>query len=418
MSSDLLWGAAGMVLLVAIYLWYATIVRRANKVREALARGEAVPPSAYYFRTAVRFTTGAPAWAHLNGLLALAVGGREGVEAFIDEYFIAGGKLNLALQILALRQRQAALMGHASYAGFKLADTMAQTPTRVWALLDDVWQRALPAMARERVLLQQAMAAAGASHPLQAWDWRHWAERVRQARYALDDAELKPYFPLDRALDGLFAVTNALFGITFRPAEADTWHPDVRYYEVVDANGNAFAGVKPTQNLVVLVGLQGAHGYPHWFELAPDHARWYPFYAKCVELDIPIQLQVGQSMVYDKSYPRRSVGRPITLDSVACDFPELKLVGIHVGIPWTDEMIAMAWKHANVYIGCDAHRPTYWPESFVKYINSFGQDKVLFGTDFPVLPFEQTRKDIEALGLKPQALKKLLRDNAAKLYKL
>jgi hypothetical protein len=190
---------------------------------------------------------------------------------------------------------------------------------------------------------------------------------------------------------------------------------------------SALAGVDPTEGMdgvreleraVRDDGFIGAHGYPHWFELAPDHARWYPFYAKCVELDIPIQLQVGQSMVYDKSYPRRSVGRPITLDSVACDFPELKLVGIHVGIPWTDEMIAMAWKHANVYIGCDAHRPTYWPESFVKYINSFGQDKVLFGTDFPVLPFEQTRKDIEALGLKPQALQKLLRDNAARLYKL
>jgi predicted TIM-barrel fold metal-dependent hydrolase len=103
---------------------------------------------------------------------------------------------------------------------------------------------------------------------------------------------------------------------------------------------------------------------------------------------------------------------------VACDFPELKLVGIHVGIPWTDEMIAMAWKHRNVFIGCDAHRPTYWPDSFVKFINSYGQDKVIFGTDFPVLPFEQTRADIEALGLKPAALRKLLRDNAVSVYKL
>ncbi|MBK7281949.1 amidohydrolase family protein [Candidatus Aalborgicola defluviihabitans] len=177
------------------------------------------------------------------------------------------------------------------------------------------------------------------------------------------------------------------------------------------------AGVRELERAVREYGFIGAHTYPHWFEIAPDHAKYYPFYAKCVELDIPIQLQVGQSMVYDATYPRRSVGRPISLDSVACDFPELKLVGIHVGIPWTDEMIAMAWKHANVYIGCDAHRPTYWPESFVRYINSFGQDKVLFGTDFPVLPFEQTRADIDALGLKPQILRKLLRDNAARIYR-
>jgi predicted TIM-barrel fold metal-dependent hydrolase len=177
-------------------------------------------------------------------------------------------------------------------------------------------------------------------------------------------------------------------------------------------------GVRELSKLVTEYGFIGAHTYPHWFELAPDHARYYPFYAKCVELDVPIQLQVGQSMVYDARYPRRSVGRPISLDSVACDFPELKLIGIHVGIPWTDEMIAMAWKHANVYIGCDAHRPTYWPEAFVKYINTFGQDKVLFGTDFPVLDFERTRADIEALNLRPEPKRKLLRDNALRVYKL
>jgi predicted TIM-barrel fold metal-dependent hydrolase len=178
------------------------------------------------------------------------------------------------------------------------------------------------------------------------------------------------------------------------------------------------AGVRAFEHAVREYGFVGAHTYPHWYELAPDHARYYPFYAKCVELDVPIQMQVGQSMVYDPSYPRRSVGRPICLDAIACDFPELKLVGIHVGIPWTDEMIAMAWKHANVYIGCDAHRPTYWPESFIHYMNSYGQDKVIFGTDFPVLDFERTRADFEAIDLKPEVKRKVLRDNAMRLYRL
>ena len=177
-------------------------------------------------------------------------------------------------------------------------------------------------------------------------------------------------------------------------------------------------GVRELERAVKEYGFIGAHGYPHWYELAPDHARWYPFYAKCVELDIPIQLQVGQSMIYDENYPRRSVGRPISLDSVACDFPELKLIGIHVGIPWTDEMIAMAWKHPNVYIGCDAHSPAYWPESFVKYINSYGQDKVIFGSDYPILRFDRTMQEIAALGLRPQPLRKLLRDNAVRVYGL
>ena len=190
---------------------------------------------------------------------------------------------------------------------------------------------------------------------------------------------------------------------------------------------SGLAGVDPTEGMDGVRALEkavrddgfiGAHTYPHWYELAPDHAKYYPFYAKCVELDIPIQMQVGQSMVYDPSYPRRSVARPICLDSVACDFPELKLVGIHVGIPWTDEMIAMAWKHANVYIGTDAHRPTYWPDSFIKYMNSFGQDKVIYGTDFPVLDFERTRADFDAIELKPEVRRKVLRDNALRLYRL
>lgn len=177
-------------------------------------------------------------------------------------------------------------------------------------------------------------------------------------------------------------------------------------------------GVREMARLVTEYGFVGAHTYPHWFELPPDHAKYYPFYAKCCELDVPIQMQVGQSLVYDPTYPRRSTGRPIALDAVACDLPELKVVGIHVGIPWTDEMIAMAWKHRNVYIGSDAHGPKYWPPSFVHYINTYGQDKVIFGTDFPVLGFERTRADIESLNLRPEAKRKFLRDNAARLYKL
>jgi len=201
-------------------------------------------------------------------------------------------------------------------------------------------------------------------------------------------------------------------------AEAVTRWPD-RFSGIAGLDPTeGMAGVRKLVQAVEEYGFIGAHFYPHWYELPPDHARWYPFYAKCVELDIPVQLQVGQSLVYDPSRPLRSVGRPITLDAVACDFPELKLIGIHVGIPWTEEMIAMAWKHRNIYIGCDAHSPKYWPQSFVHYINSYGQDKVMFGTDYPVLDFERTRNEVEALGLKPQALQKLLRDNARRVYKL
>ncbi len=178
------------------------------------------------------------------------------------------------------------------------------------------------------------------------------------------------------------------------------------------------AGVRELEHAVRELGFIGAHCYPHWYEQAPDHARYYPFYAKCVELGVPIQIQVGQSMIYSPEHRCVSVGKPHTLDAVACDFPELKIVGIHVGIPWTDEMIAMAWKHENVYIGCDAHSPRYWPSSFVHFTNTYGSHKVIFGTDFPVLDFKRTREEFESLGLRPEVRQRVLRDNVVDLYDL
>ena len=199
-------------------------------------------------------------------------------------------------------------------------------------------------------------------------------------------------------------------------AEAVAAHPD-RFSALAGIDPTeGMAGVRALEEAVRDMGFIGAHGYPHWFELPPNHARWYPFYAKCVELDIPIQLQVGQSMIYAPDYPVESVGRPILLDPVACHFPELRLIGIHVGIPWADEMIAMAWKHPNVYIGTDAHSPKYWPDSFVRYMDSYGRSKVIFGTDFPVLDFERTRAEIEGLGLRAESLAAVLAGNARRVY--
>jgi len=144
----------------------------------------------------------------------------------------------IACRILAVRQRQAVLMGHAHFAEFKLTDTMAQTPQRVWALLDDVWARAVPAMARERALLHEAMAAAGETAALQPWDWRYWAEQVRQARYALDDAALKPYFALPNMVAAAFDCAQRLFGLRFTPRQdLQAYHPDVDVYQVDDAAG-------------------------------------------------------------------------------------------------------------------------------------------------------------------------------------
>ena len=164
-------------------------------------------------------------------------------------------------------------------------------------------------------------------------------------------------------------------------------------------------GVRQLEYAIKELGFIGAHLYPHWFELAPDHRKYYPFYAKCVELDVPIQMQVGHCLVYSTDRPLTSVGRPILLDTIACDFPELKLIGIHTGWPWVEEMISVAWKHPNVYIGSDAYAPKYWKPEFVHFINSWGQDKVLFGTDFPIIDFERATREVGELGFKERAKK-------------
>lgn len=201
-------------------------------------------------------------------------------------------------------------------------------------------------------------------------------------------------------------------------AEMVAAHPD-RFSGLVGLDPTAgMAELRHLERAVTEYGFVGAHSYPHWFGLPPDHRRYYPVYAKCAELGIPLQLQVGHCLRYDDSRPLRSVGRPITLDTVACDFPELKLVGIHTGWPWTEEMIAVAYKHPNVYIGVDAYAPKHWPASLVHFMNTFGRQKVLFGTDYPVIDPERAMAEFAELGLRPESATAVLRDNALRLYGL
>ena len=190
---------------------------------------------------------------------------------------------------------------------------------------------------------------------------------------------------------------------------------------------SGLAGLDPTRGMQGLrdldmavkdYGFIGAHFYPHWFGLAPDHAKWYPYYAKCCELDIPVMLQVGHNLVYSRERRLPSVGRPIALDQVAIDFPDLAIIGIHIGVPWTDEMISMAWKHANIYIGVDAYAPKHWPPQIVHYLNTYGRGKVLFGTDWPVIDPIRGVSEIAAMGLRPESHEALMRDTAVSLFKL
>jgi predicted TIM-barrel fold metal-dependent hydrolase len=177
------------------------------------------------------------------------------------------------------------------------------------------------------------------------------------------------------------------------------------------------AQLRDLETAVKQYGFVGAHWYPHWFGIPPDAPQIYPVYAKCCELDIPIMMQVGHNLVYSKDRRLPSVAKPILLDQVAIDFPELVLIGIHIGVPWTDEMISMCWKHENVYTAGDAYAPKHWPEAYVHYANSYGRHKVLFGTDWPVIDPERAVKEVADFNLRPEAHKMLMRENALRIFK-
>lgn len=178
------------------------------------------------------------------------------------------------------------------------------------------------------------------------------------------------------------------------------------------------SGLKDLEQAVNEYGFVGAHLYPHWCELPPDHRKYYPYYAKCCELNIPIMMQVGHNLIYSRNRRLPSVARPILLDQVAIDFPELKLIGIHIGTPWTEEMISMCWKHENIYTAGDAYAPKYWPKSFVHYANSYGSHKVMFGTDWPVIDPIRAIEEVDHLNLREESKKLMLRDNAIKVFNL
>ncbi len=143
----------------------------------------------------------------------------------------------IVAEMVKLRAERAALLGYKTFADYRLDDQMAKTPQAARGLLDEVWGRARARAGRERDELQQMVAQEGGNFALAAHDWRYYAEKLRKARYDLDEAEIKPYFALDNMIAAAFETAQRLFGLTFTPAQVPLYHPDARAWEVKDANG-------------------------------------------------------------------------------------------------------------------------------------------------------------------------------------
>ena len=145
-------------------------------------------------------------------------------------------------RILKLRQQKAQLFGYETFAQYQLEDKMAKTPEAAYNLLMTIWNAALPKAKAEAAELQKMMDAEGKGEKLEAWDWWYYTEKLREAKYALSESELRPYFSLDNVRKGAFMVSEKLFGMKFQPIEGlDVYHPEVETFEVLDADGSHLA---------------------------------------------------------------------------------------------------------------------------------------------------------------------------------
>lgn len=146
-------------------------------------------------------------------------------------------------EAVQLRNEHARLMGFKSFADFSLDDTMAKTPQKVRELLEAVWPRAVARAAEEREALVAQARREGGNFEFAAWDWRYYAEKVRKARYDLNESELRPYLQLDNMIDAAFSCAKRLFGLSFRELkDVPRYHPEVRVFEVTGRDG-AHVGV-------------------------------------------------------------------------------------------------------------------------------------------------------------------------------
>lgn len=173
--------------------------------------------------------------------------------------------------------------------------------------------------------------------------------------------------------------------------------------------------VRELRRAVKQLGLRALRILPWLWNLPPNDRRYYPLYAECVELEIPFCLQVGHTGPLCPSEP----GRPIPyLDEVALEFPELVIVGGHIGYPWTDEMISLATKYPNVYIDTSAYKAKRYPAALREYLKGHGRNKVLFGSNYPMLTPADCLAGLDALGLDDDARRLFLGDNAARVFGL
>jgi predicted TIM-barrel fold metal-dependent hydrolase len=183
------------------------------------------------------------------------------------------------------------------------------------------------------------------------------------------------------------------------------------------------AAVNEMERAVKELDLRGLKLHPISQHFFPSDQRFYPLWQKCQELGVPVLFHTGQTGV-GAGQPggggfKLKYSQPIPyMDDVAADFPELDIIMAHPGVPWQEEQLSVAVHKRNAYIDLSGWSPRYFRPILVQYANSLLQDKVLFGSDFPVIQPDRWMRDFAELNLKPEVQQKILLENAKKLLKI
>ena len=205
-------------------------------------------------------------------------------------------------------------------------------------------------------------------------------------------------------------------------AESCAAHPDtlIPFASIDPFKGRA--GRREARRLVTTHGVRGFKFHPSLQGFAPDDRMAYPLYEVIEELGIPAVFHTGQTGigagVRGGGGIRLKYSNPMLVDDVAADFPDLRIILAHPSFPWQDEALAVATHKPLVHIDLSGWSPKYFPPQLVRYANSLLQDKVLFGSDYPVITPDRWLADFAALDIKPAVRPKILKDNAARLLGL
>src|SRR3974390_1401689 len=196
-------------------------------------------------------------------------------------------------------------------------------------------------------------------------------------------------------------------------------HPDVLIpFGSVDPQTDE-AAVRRARRLISEHAVRGFKFHPSLQGFSPEARRFYPLYEVIEEASLPAVFHTGQTGIGAGLPGGRGIklrlSNPMLLDDVGADFPGITVILAHPSVPWQDEAISIATHKANVYIDLSGWSPKYFPPQLVRAASSYLQDKMLFGTDYPLLTPERWLGDFQLLDVKPEARPKILKHNAIRL---